>query len=264
MHMKELQDAVSGDLQKSAPSAEIVDLLYKIVTRRDFLVTSGLGMTALCIMGCGASGGSGIAGSQTPRQVFVANAVGMVVADPTLCGSCRRCEAACVGYNQGNPQPSVSNVKVARNLQFGVAGVTVNGYQNGDGDFGNFRTVQDTCHQCPHPVPCQLACPHDAIEVNAPLNARIVNLTKCAGCGICVSACPWAMTSLTGKANAIGTHANKCHLCNGNPECVQACPNGALTFQTWADLTKTIPPRQTVSASIQLAADVAGSCTQCH
>ena len=73
-------------------------------------------------LGCGSSGAS--AASEAPRQVFVANALGMVVADSTLCVGCRRCEAACVAYNQGIVQPSISNVKVSRNQQFGVAGVS--------------------------------------------------------------------------------------------------------------------------------------------
>ena len=263
--MNELQDAVSGDPGKELSMEEITDLVYKFISRRDFLIGSGLGVTTFCLMGCTTGhGGAAFPNGSAARQVYVANAQGMIVANPTLCGSCRLCEAACIGYNEGNAQPTMSRVKVARNVQFGVEGVRINGYQHGNGDFGNFRTVQDTCRQCPHPVPCQLACPHDAIEVVGPVNARVVNVAKCTGCGICVSACPWAMTSLTGPANATGTKATKCTLCNGKPECVQACPNGALTYQSWADLTKTIPPRQSVPASVQLTSAVRESCTECH
>jgi Fe-S-cluster-containing dehydrogenase component len=267
--MKEIFSAVAGEMKKDASTDEVTELIRKHISRRQFLIGTGavgLGVASLCIFGCGASGNGTAA---APRQVFVANALGMVVGDPTRCVTCRRCEAACVGYNEGTAgstivQPSIAKVKVNRNMLFGIAGVAIDGFQRGDGDYGNFRTVQDTCRQCPHPVPCQLACPHGAIEVIDPVNARVVNLDKCAGCGICVAACPWAMTSLTGPVNAKGTHATKCTLCNGNPECVQACPAGALTYQTWADMTKVIPPRQTVPASITLAADVAGTCTKCH
>ncbi|MBE0556516.1 MAG: 4Fe-4S dicluster domain-containing protein, partial [Proteobacteria bacterium] len=198
-------------------------------------------------MGCGSSGSTA---EDEPRQVFVANALGMIVAEPTLCVGCRRCESACVAFNKGIVQPSISNVKVNRNSLFGVAGAAMNGFGRGEGEYGNFRVVQDTCRQCPHPVPCQLACPQGAIEVVAPVNARVVNVDKCAGCGICVQACPWAMTSLTGPVNATGTKANKCTLCNGNPECVQACPSGALKYEAWSDRTKEIPPRQVVPGSI--------------
>ncbi len=261
--MKEIFSAVARELKKDASTDEVTALIRKHITRRQFLVGSsalGLGVATFSILGCGSSGADGA--SEPPRQVFVANALGMVVADSTLCVGCRRCESACVAYNQGIVQPSISNVKVSRNQQFGVAGVPINGFQRGEGDFGNFRTIQDTCRQCPHPVPCQLACPHGAIEVIEPVNARVVNVDKCAGCGICVQACPWAMTSLTGPVNAVGTKANKCTLCNGNPECVQACPSGALKYMAWSDRTKDIPARQVVPASI--AADIQNTCSKCH
>jgi Fe-S-cluster-containing dehydrogenase component len=266
--MYEVFSAVAGEMKKDASTEEITELIRKHISRRQFLIgtgAAGVGVASLCIFGCGTNG-SGT--TNVPRQVFVANATGMVVADPTLCLTCRRCEAACVAYNSGDAtstfaQPSVSNVKVNRNMNFGVSGVIGDGSQ-GDGYYGNFRTVQDTCHQCPHPVRCQLACPHGAIEVIDPVNARVVNLSKCVGCGTCVAACPWEMPALDGAVNALNTKSHKCHLCNGNPECVQACVNGALTYQAWSDMTKLIPARQTMPASIQLAADVAGTCVQCH
>jgi Fe-S-cluster-containing hydrogenase component 2 len=260
--MKNIFTAVAGELKKDASTDEVTELIRKHISRRQFLGgagTIGLGLASMSLFGCGASGSS--ATDAAPRQAFVANAQGMVVADSTLCVGCRRCEAACVGYNQGIVQPSIANVKVSRNQQFGVAGVTT-GFQRGDGDFGNFRTVQDTCRQCPHPVSCQLACPHDAIEVIAPVNARVVNIAKCVGCGICVAACPWGMTSLNGPVNAKNTKSNKCTLCNGNPECVQACPSGALKYTAWADRTKVIPARQVVPASI--ASAVQNTCISCH
>ena len=89
------------------------------------------------------------------------------------------------------------------------------GVHAGNGIWGNFRIIQDTCRQCPHPVPCQLACPHGAIEVVAPLNARVVNVDKCVGCGICTQACPWDMMSLDKTARK----ATKCTLCNIRSAC---------------------------------------------
>jgi Fe-S-cluster-containing dehydrogenase component len=70
------------------------------------------------------------------------------------------------------------------------------------------------------------------------------------------------MTSLTGPVNAPGTKATKCTLCNGNPECVAACPTGALKYVPWADKTKDVPPRIVVPMTIQSA--VADSCAKCH
>jgi Fe-S-cluster-containing dehydrogenase component len=277
--MYKILSAVAGEMKKDASTNEITELIRKHITRRQFLVGTsavGVGVASLCIFGCGSNGNDP---STTTRQIFVANALGMIVADPSRCGTCRRCEMACVAYNpnqapagQTQTQYSVSNVKVSRNKNFGIAGVPSNGSYS-DGDYGNFRTPQDTCRQCPHPVPCQLACPQAAIQVIEPVNARVVNLDLCIGCGICVAACPWAMTALSGAVLAAATKSHKCTLCggtvldtNGNitTNCVQICPNGALSYQPWVDMTKVIPPRQTVPASIQLPADVAATCSQCH
>jgi len=243
---------------------QVKEFIHKAITRREFnraMGVAGLGAVAFQV-GCGSE-----SKNETPRQVYVANAKGMVVADSVFCVGCRRCEAACTGYNLGKAQPFISNVKVNRNLLYGVNGVS--GGLRVDGIYGNYRVIQDTCRQCPHPVPCQLACPNAAIEVVGEQNARVVNEDKCVGCGICVAACPWEMTALDGPPNVAGTKAHKCTLCQDllaegqeRPNCVEACPTGALRFVPWEDRTNQVPPRHVASGV--LAADVKDTCKQCH
>jgi Fe-S-cluster-containing dehydrogenase component len=238
---------------------EVRNFIHQTISRRSFVGVMGVAGLGAVAFQFGCSGGSkGV----TPRQVFVANSLGMVVNDPALCVGCRRCESACVAYNQGKAQPHISNVKVNRNLLFGELTPTLD--SRGDGLYGDFRLVGNTCMQCPHPVPCQLSCPHAAIEVIPPVNARVVNDDKCVGCGICVEACPWEMPTLDGTVMGAATKSNKCHLCAGAPECVAACTSGALQYVAWEDRTKTVPERQVVPASIQLADDVKDTCKQCH
>ena len=177
---------------------EVRDFIHRTISRRSFVGAMGVAGLGAVAFQFGCAGGSK---NVTPRQVFVANADGMVVNDPALCVGCRRCESACVAYNQGNKtQPTISNIKVNRNLLYGELTPTLD--SRGDGLYGDFRIVGNTCMQCPHPVPCQLACPHAAIEVVAPVNARVVNDAKCVGCGICVEACPWQMPALDGPGLA--------------------------------------------------------------
>jgi Fe-S-cluster-containing dehydrogenase component len=246
-------------------SEQVRDFIQQEISRRTFTKAIGIaGLGAVAFQfGC-----SSDPKDVTPRQVYVANALGMVVADPNTCAGCRRCEAACTGYNLGKAQPSVSNVKVNRNLLYGVNATSATGLR-GDGLYGNFRVVQDTCRQCPHPVPCQLACPNDAIEVIEPLNARVVNEEKCQGCGICLDACPWEMTSLDGPVNGAGTKSHKCTLCYDSlaagqerPNCVEACITGALQYVAWADRTELVPPRH--AGGVAPAQAVEDSCKQCH
>ena len=266
--MKNIFSAVAKELKKDASTDEVTELIRKHISRRQFLGGAGavgMGLASMSLFGCGSSGTDA---AVAPRAVFVADALGMVVSEPSRCGGCRRCELACTDFNDGVSQPSIARIKVGRNYNLGPLEAG-QGFKAG-GIWGNFRVSQDTCRQCPHPVPCQLACPHDAIEVikedtstmTYKPAARVVNISKCVGCGICVQACAWGMTSLTGPVNGKTTKSTKCNLCGGNPECVAACPTGALKYVPWADKTKSVPPRIVVPAYIQSA--VADSCAKCH
>jgi len=254
--MADRRSAVIGNPGKDDSYDTVTDVIRKLVTRRQFLKGTGavgLGVTTFYLLGCGSSRS---AVQEEPRQIFVANALGMIIAEPSRCVGCRRCELACTEFNDGKAQPAISRIKVGRNYNVGPREAQ-KGLMRGNGTWGDHRIIQDTCRQCPHPVPCQLACPHGAIEVVAPLNARVVNVDKCVGCGICTQSCPWGMMSLDKAAGK----ATKCNLCK---ECIDACPAGALQYVAWSDKTKQVPPRVVVPASIRTPADVAGSCGKCH
>jgi Fe-S-cluster-containing dehydrogenase component len=203
----------------------------------------------------------------TAPFVILENADGVILADSSLCAGCKRCELACTEFNDGKAQPSMARIKVSRNYNFGPKGVQLGGKAAG-GEWGNFRIVQDTCKQCPHPVPCATACPHDAIVVDPKTKARVVDPKKCVGCKICQRACPWDMMSFDPEADK----ATKCFLCNGSPKCVKACPLGALKYIPWRDLTKDIPIRQPglPLAPTRLAAGFnekdakTAGCKECH
>ncbi len=220
----ETGDTVSADQTPSTRNRR--------VERRGFLKAAGVGGGGVLL---GTIIGKTV-GKSTGRDLFAENALGMVVGDPNRCVGCRRCELACSEFNDGKAQPSIARIKVARNYNFGPRGVQL-GYRRGEGRFGNHRITQDTCRQCPHPVPCQSSCRYDAIEVTPPVNARKVNKDKCQGCRICQRACPWGMPSFDEDLE----RATKCHLCNGEPECVNACPAGALKYVPWKDRTNDAP-----------------------
>jgi Fe-S-cluster-containing dehydrogenase component len=225
------------------------------MSRRDFLKIVGAGTAGLvvahivCVQ----------VDAAPSAQADINKAKGMVIGDPTRCTGCRRCEIACTSFNDGKNQPSLARVKVARNLNFGPDGPQ--GYQRQTpGHFGNFLIVQETCRQCAHPVPCMMACPNGAIEVTGPVNARVVNTSKCTGCRQCQAACPWDMTVFDEQLKK----ASKCHLCNGEPECVKACPNAALRFVPWQDRSKDIPKRWVVPAYLSTPPNVSSTCGACH
>lgn len=241
--------------------------VLKSMTRRDFLKLGGIGSLGILIpqllpVQVVAASPQTTGNAVTPMLAPAppeANAKGMVVAIPSRCTGCRRCEIACSSFNDGKVSSTISRIKVNRNYQFGPQGAQL-GYWRGEGQYGNFLLIQDTCRQCAHPIPCATVCPNGAIEVTGPANARVVNTSKCTGCRLCQAACPWAMMSFDEQLNK----STKCHLCNGSPECVKACPTNALQYVPWTDKSRDIPVRWTVPASISIPANVASTCNACH
>jgi len=218
-----------------------------VCSRRTFIKTSGCVLAGLAVLR-----GSELFGAQP--LVITSQATGLIVGLPSLCVGCQRCELACTEFNDGKADPGLTRIKIDRNLKYGPSGIPG---QDKLGAFGNGLVVQDTCRQCPHPVPCATVCPYGAIIDEAKSGTRIVDAQKCVGCRLCQNACPWGMMSFDEER---GTAA-KCFLCDGVPKCVTACPAGALRFVPWRNLTKT-PPRVPLLAPIP--AEQAAGCVVCH
>lgn len=217
-------------------------------SRREFLLISGA-----IVIGFSTSEAKG---AKEAPIIIMDQAKGLVIADPTKCVGCRRCELACSEFNDGKASPTIARIKVLRNLNFGPKGLSGGGQRGGT--WGNGLVVQDVCKQCPHPVPCANACPNDAIVVSPATNARVVDPNKCTGCKMCQRACPWEMMSFDSDTHK----ATKCFLCDGKPKCVEACPAEALSYEAWLDLTDKVPPRAVPTAVI--SPEKVLSCIDCH
>lgn len=81
------------------------------------------------------------------------------------------------------------------------------------------------CNQCSEPK-CKEVCPTGAIFKDKSTGVVEIRDEKCVGCGLCSLACPYGGIFYDLKEKK----AFKCDYCDGNPACVEACPEGVLDF----------------------------------
>jgi Fe-S-cluster-containing dehydrogenase component len=90
-------------------------------------------------------------------------------------------------------------------------------------------------------APCALACPSNAIKIDAKTGVVLLNEDKCIGCMTCAMVCPFGAIVMH-KSNRV---ALKCDLCVDRqtrgliPACVEACPTRVLVYAEEDELLKT-------------------------
>jgi len=82
-----------------------------------------------------------------------------------------------------------------------------------------------TCNQCSDPS-CVYICPVQAINKSEGDGVVRIDNDRCVGCGLCTLACPYGGVFYDNT----GHKSVKCDMCNGDPECVKACPEAVLRF----------------------------------
>lgn len=123
-----------------------------------------------------------------------------------LCTGCSICQLVCSRRLTGGYNPRRAVLKIRHGHE-------------------NLYHMPEVCNQCDNAY-CQNVCPVGAIHLDEATGARVVDREKCIGCGMCVRYCPVEMVSL----DPDDKKAVKCDLCGGDPQCVRACPTGALEW----------------------------------
>ena len=127
-----------------------------------------------------------------------------VSVDPSKCTGCGICEYAC-SQEKGEiaSNPLLSRIRVVR--------------------MKPLFNVALACRAC-EDAKCVTACPEKALSQCENTGVLMVSDKKCKGCDWCVQACPHGgimIHSDTGLAVA-------CDMCDGEPQCVEFCPEEAL------------------------------------
>ena len=205
---------------------------HETFSRRDFIKCTG---TIIFVVGAGcyvpAEKGTSNLIKLDENQGKIPLSQGYLIVDIRKCQGCTSCMLACTLVHEGVENPSLSRIQIIQNL---------------------FKSFPDDvkieqCRQCVDPA-CVKACPADALRANAEYgNVRMIDRTKCIGCGDCIEACLYAPSRpvVVPDENFDGDQkARKCDLCvktpyhwddagggpDGKQACVEVCPVGAIKF----------------------------------
>jgi Fe-S-cluster-containing hydrogenase component 2 len=138
----------------------------------------------------------------------------VVFVEPDRCLACRNCERVCSFQEAGGFKRENSNIWVHINM--------------------DDRTIFTmTCLQC-EKAACMEICPTHAIQRDPQTGAVAVDEILCAGCKMCVSACPFGNMHFENRRKV----AVKCNLCHGDPKCVKNCMAGSLHYGDINDLAE--------------------------
>lgn len=134
-----------------------------------------------------------------------------ITMDVTKCVVCRNCEYACSFRQNGDFARKDSNIRVEYLDDVKIC-------------------LPHTCMHCDDAW-CLEICPAAAISKNALTGAIEINSDRCAGCKMCILACPFGNIHF----DDIHLISRKCNLCDGEPNCVSYCISGALQYTTAQD-----------------------------
>lgn len=200
------------------------------VTRRDFLKCTG---TIIFVAGSGlyVKTPYGFADIGKMKASDFPASEGYLLVDSRKCQGCLSCMLACSLVHEGFESLSLARLQVM---------------QNSFEAYPNDVTIEQ-CRQCVDPE-CVKACPEGALKISAEFgNVRMIDKSKCTGCGDCVEACPYTPSrSMVMSDDSHGGQkaGRKCDLCanakfhwdesgggpNGKQACVEICPVGAISF----------------------------------
>lgn len=121
------------------------------------------------------------------------------------CVGCRLCEQWCSYSHDGRVNPARARIRVLRDLELS-------------------RDIPMVCRQCANPS-CINNCPTGALRREVITGAIRLERGACLGCGLCVEVCPHGGVGVDSEGCPI-----ICDLCEGRPQCVSHCPEGAIRY----------------------------------
>ena len=215
------------------------------ISRRQFLGWLGIGA------GGAALGAAAAEPAQANDAADATKDQPSMLYDTTLCIGCRACQTACRNWNETAPERDGAALYDMPTDLSGHTWTVIQLYKdetaaNAPADAGQWSFVKRNCMHCLEPA-CVSACTVGALQKSAD-GPVVYDIDRCFGCRYCMVACPyhvpryqwWTTTPLVQKCTFCagyvqrdgGVHP-KNRLAQGlGPNCVAACPTGALKWGT--------------------------------
>lgn len=187
------------------------DSQYMFFTRREFVIGAVTGAAAGAVV-TGLSMKSGPATAPAaPAAEKRIKTPSYIAVDYAKCTGCRTCETECAIYHEKKPDLTRSRIKTY--------------YFNPPVD------VPSLCAKCGD-SPCIKACPEKvaALSKDKTTGAVLVDEKKCIGCWLCIEPCAKDRADVIRKSKDEKVVVGICDLCGGDPSCVKACREGALSI----------------------------------
>jgi carbon-monoxide dehydrogenase iron sulfur subunit len=138
-----------------------------------------------------------------------------IAADLAKCIGCGVCELICAVKRENVYNPRLSRIKILRLYRL--------------------LNMAVVCRQC-EDTPCIIACPQDCLTQSEKTGVIMVDEEKCDCCGWCMEACPYGAITINPEKDTV----MMCDLCEGDPQCVEWCPEGALDLVTREEFDKNL------------------------
>ena len=131
----------------------------------------------------------------------------MLIIDSDKCTGCRMCVMVCSLTKSNTFNPARSRISIVKWEEEGIM-------------------IPVMCQHCEDP-PCLPCCPVDAVKKDREgTEAVSISNQTCIGCRMCMAVCPFGGPSFDSTEGKVVI----CDLCDGEPQCADICPTGALQY----------------------------------
>jgi tetrathionate reductase subunit B len=176
--------------------------------------------------------------------------VKVFVVDTSICNGCYNCQLVCKDEHCGNDWSPYAKPQP----DTGQFWMKMNETVRGNVPQVKMSYLPVMCQHC-EDAPCMEVCPVEGAITTRDDGLVLINPKLCTGCMNCVDACPYGAIYYNSNLELAQKCTGCAHLLDKGwevPRCVDACPTGALMFGEEADLADKFAQGETLKPELGL------------